>query len=100
MPGGGGGVGRLTVMQEQLTGVGGHSRMQHLGKREAGGREVRKDGLRGGDKGEQAQEEEGTLRAPGSVQFQAQVTGAQLFSAVLLSILRKTIFKTLYKLYI
>ena len=93
-------MGRLTVMQEQLTGVGGHSRMQHLGKREAGGREVRKDGLRGGDKGEQAQEEEGTLRAPGSVQFQAQVTGAQLFSAVLLSILRKTIFKTLYKLYI
>ena len=48
-------MGRLTVMQEQLTGVGGHSRMQHLGKREAGGREVRKDGLRGGNKGEQAQ---------------------------------------------
>ena len=93
-----GGV-RLTVMQEQLTGVGGHSSLQHLGKCEAGGREVRKDGLGGGDKGEQAEEEEGTPRAPGSAQFQAQVTGAQLFSAVLFSILRKTIFKTLYKLY-
>lgn len=97
----GGAVGgvRLTVMQEQLTGVGGHSSLQHLGKCEAGGREVRKDGLGGGDKGEQAEEEEGTPRAPGSAQFQAQVTGAQLFSAVLFSILRKTIFKTLYKLY-